>query len=276
MQEGFESLNDPCLSGNWKEWSGALVCVFLTAYVHRRNDDAHTDFARSSLFSLSNVRPLNYIFGYAALHFMLDISTAYVERLSATHAQHKHCKVPTNDECNTPGIIPYHDEPEELPYDVEQPVAPVPVSPSDDHGIYDSLNRRSSRLTLKASRRSSFIGHHRYVVSSCLFCDLTFPTFLRHESPSSHQHKAGPRLAPWHRISTAHLSDENEDDVRSAHSHGHAHDVNQEVSRKTRIISILVCTSVREQLVSVLNGRQDLANGHHAAFNSHWPHTGHH
>lgn len=85
-----------------------------------------------------------------------------------------------------------------------------------------------------------------------------------------------PRLAPWHRISAVYLSDEEVDDVRTVHSYHHEQDVSHEVSRNTKITGILVCTFVREQVVSILKGGEGLGIGHHTAFTSHWTHTGYH
>ncbi|KAF8512986.1 ZIP zinc transporter-domain-containing protein [Gautieria morchelliformis] len=188
MQEGFESLNNPCLSGGWKEWTGAVI-----------------------------------LFSFLAIFLVEYISTAYVEHLSPTHAEHRHIKLPSDNEHTPTHMPPYHDEPiSDLLPDVEHSVEHVSVPSTDEPSTHGNHRHHPSGLDHKASpsRRSSFIGHHR------------------HESPSAHQHKAGPRLAPRHRISTSHLSGEEVDElIRSPHSLGHGQ---EDVSRKTRIISILI------------------------------------
>lgn len=159
MQEGFERLNDPRLSGHWKELSGAIVCVLLTVHINHNMTMHFADFARSSLYSLLNVRSLPRLCISTLTFLAPDISNVYVERLSETQKD-----VSTNDEQASPSFTPYHDEPEDpAPVnDIER--SDVPIFSPDDPSISGGHSLRSSRLIQKRSRRSSIIGHHRFAV----------------------------------------------------------------------------------------------------------------
>ena len=95
--------------------------------------------------------------------------------------------------------------------------------------------------------------------------------FFRHESPSAHHHKAGPRLASRQLVPVV-LPGQAEDPSRLLHSHSHSHahshrghkhgpdGAQGEVSRRTRIISILVRKLVTI-IVTVLTESQVLQLG---------------
>jgi hypothetical protein len=67
MQEGFESLNNPCLYGRWKDWTGAVVYVLPPACVDHHNDKAYAPYRLFSFLAIFLVecksrRPTAHVF----------------------------------------------------------------------------------------------------------------------------------------------------------------------------------------------------------------------
>ncbi|KIJ47923.1 hypothetical protein M422DRAFT_28711 [Sphaerobolus stellatus SS14] len=163
--------------------------------------------------------------------FLIEyISTAYVERMSKTHGHHGHHHEHHHhehhhhhhehgeDEHMT--IEPFHDEPlTEALLDIEvsgvhSPPAAVIVDErrSSEENRLPRFWRRQSHLE---------IGHHR------------------HESPTAHCHKVGPRLEQRRQIPVLYIPEEVSDEP-NGHAQTHTEHEEHELSRKTRIIGILV------------------------------------
>lgn len=123
-------------------------------------------------------------------------------------------------------IEPYHDEPvTEALLDIEasSPERPPPAAIVVD----ERPSNEENRLPRVWRRRSSIagIGHHR------------------HESPSSHQHRAAPRLEQRQHIPVLYVPEALPEEPNGHEQTGKSTS-DQDVSQKTRIIGILVCTIV--------------------------------
>ncbi|KAF8582950.1 Zinc/iron permease [Ramaria rubella] len=191
LQEGFESLNNPCVPGKWREWSGLFVLV-----------------------------------SFFAIFLVEYISIAYVERPSTTHDSHSHIK--NTAAHDHPPLIPYRDDPNGFTgIEWQNSFAPqighthhLAPSSSNDRDDENYIPRHSS-----LPRRSSLpaIGYHR------------------HASPGSRHQKVGPRLAPRQRTLATYIPEHEEQNLSaSVTSHTTGSDVAHEVSRKTKLINILV------------------------------------
>ncbi|KAF8530057.1 Zinc/iron permease [Hysterangium stoloniferum] len=184
--------------------------ILSTAFVHLLQEGFENLSSPYLLKKWKDMSGLIVLLSFLSIFLIEYLSTVYVERISHLGAQHDG---PHNGECGDgiPPFVSYHDDPEEISAAIAEESAVVPTEPGLEERCWCSRSLYAS------------IGHHR------------------HESPHIHHHKFGPCLQERQQIPVF-IAPQLESAGQSCTgtSPDHRSTIEHEISRRTRLIGILV------------------------------------